>query len=152
MASGFWLASRPCSARGCPYLSTGQGTLFRRSCGISCAVRGRPSISTGHRFSGCVTVTFQAWFFPLRGRELNPDEQCWKQLPEWFLYRLIEDFPVCRRTARPPSVTSMNRTSSIACFPRSLRSGERIIFVRHFKPRMYCYTPQGKLSREPATI
>lgn len=35
--------------------------------------------------------TLQAWYFPPRLPELNPVEQCWNQLDEWFNYRLIED-------------------------------------------------------------
>lgn len=35
--------------------------------------------------------TFQAWYFPPRLPELNPVEQCWNQLEEWFNYRFIED-------------------------------------------------------------
>ena len=33
----------------------------------------------------------QAWDFPPRLPELNPVEQCWNQLDEWFNYRLIDD-------------------------------------------------------------
>jgi hypothetical protein len=34
---------------------------------------------------------FQAWYFLPRLPELNPVEQCWNQLEEWFNYRLIDD-------------------------------------------------------------
>lgn len=35
--------------------------------------------------------SFEAWYFPPRLPELNPVEQCWNQLDEWFNHRLIED-------------------------------------------------------------
>lgn len=35
--------------------------------------------------------TFEAWYFPPRLPELNPVEQCWNQLDEWFNHLLIED-------------------------------------------------------------
>lgn len=35
--------------------------------------------------------TFQAWYFPPRLPELNPVEQCWNQLEDWFNHLLIED-------------------------------------------------------------
>ncbi|MFB6198007.1 MAG: transposase [Halobacteriaceae archaeon] len=35
--------------------------------------------------------TLQAWYFPPRLPELNPVEQCWNQLEQWFNYLLIED-------------------------------------------------------------
>lgn len=37
--------------------------------------------------------SFQAWYFPPRLPELNPVEQCWNQLEQWFNYLLIEDLP-----------------------------------------------------------
>lgn len=42
--------------------------------------------------------TLQAWYFPPRLPELNPVEQCWNQLDDWFNYRLIEDLDELKTT------------------------------------------------------
>jgi len=55
---------------------------------------------SGDRLTACVddTVveyvqgdTLQVWYFPAQLPELNPVEGCWKQLNDWFKFRLIAD-------------------------------------------------------------
>jgi len=40
----------------------------------------------------------QVWYFPPRLPELNPVEECWKKLNNWFKYRLIEDLDELKST------------------------------------------------------
>jgi len=47
----------------------------------------------------CVqSETLQVWYFPAHLPELNPVEGCWKQLNNWFKYRLIEDLNELKAT------------------------------------------------------
>jgi len=46
----------------------------------------------------------QVWYFPAHLPELNPVEGCWKQLNNWFKYRLIEDLDELKSTL----VTALN--------------------------------------------
>lgn len=62
---------------------------------------------SGNRSTGCVADTsimsaqsdiLQVWYFPSHLPELNPVEGCWKQLNNWFKFRLIEDLDELKST------------------------------------------------------
>lgn len=62
---------------------------------------------SGERSTECVddtsvecvqSETLQVWYFPAHLPELNPVEGCWKQLNNWFKYRLIEDLDELKAT------------------------------------------------------
>lgn len=40
----------------------------------------------------------EVWYFPPKLPELNPVEECWNQLQEWFKYRFVEDVAALKRT------------------------------------------------------
>ena len=52
---------------------------------------GDSSVSCVH--GECLDV----WYFPPKSPELNPLEGCWKQVTDWFNYRLIEDLDALKQ-------------------------------------------------------
>ena len=59
----------------------------------------RETETVGDSSVSCVRgETLDVWYFPPKSPELNPMEGCWRQVKDWFNYRLIEDLDALKRS------------------------------------------------------
>ena len=59
----------------------------------------RETETVGDSSVSCVRgETLDIWYFPPKSPELNPMEGCWRQVKDWFNYRLIEDLDALKQS------------------------------------------------------
>ena len=59
----------------------------------------RETETVGDSSVSCVRgETLDVWYFPPKSPELNPMEGCWRQVKDWFNYRLIEDLDALKQS------------------------------------------------------